>query len=94
MTFENIYFGYSGDGLSATESYPGLPPRWSLPLLPAKVRAEDMEVDSRGFAVPWAMFVDYDDRFWLNGNYSIYAEPGEKACMEATSVTYYGAVHR
>jgi hypothetical protein len=28
------------------------------------------------------MFVDYDDRFWLNGNYSVYPEPSEKACME------------
>ncbi len=82
MTFENIYFGYTGDGVKATEWYPGLPPWWSLPLLPAKVQAEAMEVDSRGFAVPWAMFVDYDDRFWLNGNYSVYREPSEKACME------------
>ena len=30
---------------------------------------------SKGFAVPWAMYVDYDDRFWLNGNYSVYPEP-------------------
>jgi hypothetical protein len=28
------------------------------------------------------MFVDYDDRFWLNGNYSIYPKASEKACME------------
>ena len=41
-----------------------------------------MGMDSRGFAVPWAMYIDYDDRFWLNGNYSVYPEPGEKACME------------
>jgi hypothetical protein len=26
MTFEYIYFGYTGDGMSATESYPGVPP--------------------------------------------------------------------
>ncbi len=32
--------------------------------------------------MPWAMFVDHQWRFWLNGNYTIYAEPGEKACME------------
>jgi hypothetical protein len=82
VTFENIYFGYTGEGVTATEWYPGIPPWWSLPILPAKVRAEDMEVDSRGFAVPWAMFVDYDDRFWLNGNYSVYPETSEKACME------------
>jgi hypothetical protein len=82
VTFENIYFGYTGDGVTATESYPGVPPWWSLPLLPAKVRAEDMEVDSRGFAVPWAMYIDGEHRFWLNGNYSVYSEPSEKACME------------
>jgi hypothetical protein len=41
-----------------------------------------MGVNSRGFAVPWAMFVDYDDCFWLNGNYSVYPKPSERACME------------
>jgi hypothetical protein len=82
VTFENIYFGYTGDGMAATESYPSIPPWWSLPLLPAKVRAEDMEVNSRGFAVPWAIYVDEEHRFWLNGNYSVYPEPSEKACME------------
>jgi hypothetical protein len=82
LTFENIYFGYTGDGMAATESYPSIPPWWSLPLLPAKVRAEDMEVDSRGFAVPWAIYVGEEHRFWLNGNYSVYPEPSEKACME------------
>jgi hypothetical protein len=25
MTFENIYFGYTGDGVTPTESYPGVP---------------------------------------------------------------------
>ena len=84
MTFENIYFGYSNDGVAASEWYPGgeAPLWWSLPLVAAKVRAEEMGMASRGFAVPWAMYVDYDDRFWLNGNYSIYPEPSEKACME------------
>jgi hypothetical protein len=82
MTFENIYFGYTGDGVTPTESYPGVPPWWCLPLLPVKVRAEDMKVDSRGFAVPWAMYVDEEHRFWLNGNYSVYPEASEKACME------------
>jgi hypothetical protein len=82
VTFENIYFGYTGEGVTATESYLGVPTWWSLPILPAKVRAEDMEVDSRGFAVPWAMYVDEEHRFWLNGNYSVYPEPSEKACME------------
>lgn len=28
------------------------------------------------------MFVDEDWRFWLNGNYTVHAEPEEKACME------------
>ena len=82
MTFENIYFGYSGDGVAATEWYPGVPAWWPLPVVPGKVRVEEMGVDSRGFAVPWAMFVDFDHRFWLNGNYSVYPESGEKACME------------
>jgi hypothetical protein len=84
VAFENVYFGYSGDGLAAAEWYPNgrVPVWWSLPLVPAKVRAEEMEAHSRGFAVPWAMFVDYENRFWLNGNYSVYPESSEKACME------------
>ena len=84
MTFENIYFGYSDEGVTATEWYPdGEAPRWwSLPLVATKVRVEEMRMGSRGFMVPWALYVDYDDRFWLNGNYSIYPEPSEKACME------------
>jgi hypothetical protein len=43
-----------------------------------------MEVDSRGFAVPWAMYVDEQERFWLNGNYSVYLETSERACMEVS----------
>jgi hypothetical protein len=86
VTFKNLYFGYSGDGLAATEWYPeagrAVPAWWSLPSLASKVRAQDMGVNSRGFAVPWAMFVDYDDCFWLNGNYSVYPKPSERACME------------
>ena len=82
MTFENIYFGYTGDGVSATEWYPSVPTWWSLPVVSAKIRAEDMGVDSRGFTVPWAMFVDDADRFWLNGSYSICPEPSDRACME------------
>jgi hypothetical protein len=51
VTFENIYLGtpVTGDG---DRVVPGDPPWLSLPILPAKVWAEDMEVDSRGFAVP------------------------------------------
>jgi hypothetical protein len=82
VAFENIYFGYSGDGIAATEWYPQVPTWWPLPVVPAKVRAEEMEVGSRGFVVPWAMFVDHDDRFWLNGNYSVYPEQSERACLE------------
>jgi hypothetical protein len=77
VTFENVYFGYLGGGLTATEWYPqagAIPAWWSLPWVPSKVRVQDMGVDSRGFAVPWAIFVDYDDLFWLNGNYSVYPE--------------------
>ena len=28
------------------------------------------------------MYVDEEHCFWLNGNYSVYPEPSEKACME------------
>ena len=55
---------------------------------------------SRRFAVPWAMFVDYDDRFWLNDNYSVYPDPSQKACMEVArtpegySVGSYGCLKR
>jgi hypothetical protein len=58
------------------------------------------EMGSRKFAVPWTMFVDYDDRFWLNGNYSVYPEPSEKACMEVARtpegyfVGIYGCLKR
>ena len=85
MTFYDVYFGYTGDGLTATEWYPEageVLAWWPLLVVPTKVRAQQMGVDSRGFAVPWAMFVDYDDRFWLNGNYSVYPEYSERACME------------
>lgn len=91
MTFKNLYFGYYGDGVKATEQYTGAPTWWPLPVVPAKIRAEQMGAGSRGFAVPWAMFVDYDDLFWLNGNYSIYPKPSDRACMEVarTSEGYF-----
>ena len=82
MTFENVYFGYSDDGVAATEWYLGVPTWWPLPIVPAKVRVEEMGAGYRGFAVPWAMFVDDDEHFWLNGNYSVYPEPHAKACMD------------
>jgi hypothetical protein len=100
VTFENIYFGYSGDGVAPTEWYPGVPTWWPLPVVPAKVRAEQVGVGYRGFAVPWAMFDDDEHRFWLNGNYSIYPEPSDRACMEVarTSEGYfvglYGCLER
>ena len=28
------------------------------------------------------MFVDDDEHFWLNGNYSVYPELDDRACME------------
>ena len=94
MTFENLYFGYSDNASAATEWYPepgGVPAWWTLPSVASKVRAQDMAKESRGFAVPWARFIDYDDRFWLNGNYSVYPEPSERACMEVarTSKGYF-----
>lgn len=54
-----------------------------LPTVTTEVRLRDLGVGLRGFVVPWAMFVDEDWRFWLNGNYTVHPEPaGEKACME------------
>jgi hypothetical protein len=97
VTFENIYFGYSGDGVAATEWYPGgVPAWWPLPAVPAKVRAEEMRVGSRGFVVPWAMFVDYDGCFWLNCNYSVYPESSDRACMEVarTPEGYFVGIHK
>ena len=41
-----------------------------------------MRVGYKGFAVPWAIFVDDYKHFWLNGNYSVYPEPDDRACME------------
>jgi hypothetical protein len=55
VTFENLYFGYSDNASAATEWYPepgAVPAWWSLPWVPSKVRAQQMGVDSRGFAVP------------------------------------------
>ncbi len=40
MTFENIYFGYSGDGFAATEWYQGVPAWWPEPMVADKVRVE------------------------------------------------------
>ncbi len=53
-----------------------------------------MEVGYRGFAVPWAVFVDYENRFWLNGNYSIYPKPGDRVRMKVahTSSGYPAAL--
>ena len=95
MTFKNLYFGYSGSGVTATEQYPSVPTWWPLPVVLTKVRAEQMGVGTRGFAVPWAMFVDDEHRFWLNGNYSIYPEPSVRACMEVarTSEGYFVGIH-
>jgi hypothetical protein len=46
-----------------------------------KVRVSELAVGLRGFVAPWAVFVDGDWRFWLNGNYTVHPEPGGKACM-------------
>ncbi len=29
-----------------------------------------------------AVYIDYDGRFWLNGNYWVYPKTNEQACME------------
>ena len=95
MSFENCYFGYTGDGVGATEWYPGVPEWWDLPLVDCSVRLFEMELGSRGFSVPWAMYVDVDHEFWLNGNYPVHPNPSEKACMEAarTGAGYYVGVY-
>ncbi len=82
MTFLDCWFGYSNGGVAATEWYPGPPCWWGLPTVGTEVRVHDLEVGFRGFVVPWGMFVDEDWRFWLNGNYTVRVEPGEKALME------------
>ncbi len=78
----DCWFGYAEDGVGATEWYLGPPCWWGLPAVTGKVRVHELPVGTRGFVVPWAMFVDEDWRFWLNGNYTVHAEPGEKVCME------------
>lgn len=81
MTFLNCWFGYAG-GVRATEWYPDIPDWWGFPTVAEKVHVGDMGVGYRGFAVPWAMFVDEHGLFHLNCNYSVYAEPGDRAIME------------
>ena len=82
MTIDDCYFGYTEGGVAATEWYEGVPGWWTLPAVSAKVRIKDLEVGFRGFVVPWAMFVDEDRVFWLNGNYSLYGELSDRARME------------
>ena len=82
MTIDDCYFGYTEGGVAATEWYEGVPQWWALPVVPAKVRVKDLGAGLRGFAVPWAMFVDEEHSFWLNGNYSLYPSPSDRARME------------
>ena len=82
MTIEDCYFGYAEGGVAASEWYEGIPHWWALPIVPGKVRVKDLRVGLRGFAVPWAMFVDEEHVFWLNGNYSLYASSSDRARME------------
>jgi len=82
MTIDDCYFGYTEGGVAATEWYEGVPQWWPLPVVPAKVRLKDLGAGLRGFAVPWAMFVDEEHFFWLNGNYSLYPSPSDRARME------------
>ncbi len=82
MTFLDCWFGYAEGGVAATEWYSGPPCWWGLPAVTGEVRIHELMVGRRGFVVPWAMFVDEDWRFWLNGNYTVHVEPGGKVCME------------
>jgi hypothetical protein len=52
IDLKNLYFGYYGDGVKATEHYTVVFTWWPLPVVTVKVGAEQMGVGSRGFAVP------------------------------------------
>ena len=82
VTFLDCWFGYKEEGVGATEWYEGHPCWWGLPGVTETVRIRDLAIGRMGFAVPWAVFVDKDWRFWLNGNYTAHCQPDEKYCME------------
>lgn len=47
--------------------------------LPASKQEEviaDMQPGDSGWTMPWAMYADNDNALWLNGSYTIHAQPG------------------
>ena len=82
VTFLDCWFGHKEDSVGATEWYEGPPCWWGLPSVTETVRIRDLGIGRMGFAVPWAVFVDEDWRFWLNGNYTAHCRPDERYCME------------
>ena len=68
--------------MGVTEWYPGVPEWWDLPPVDDSICLPETELGSRSFSVSWAMYVDDDHEFWLNGNYPIHPYPSEKACLE------------
>lgn len=96
MAFLHCWFGYAEGGVSATEWYSGGPVWWGFPVLTEKISLEKMPAGHRGFAVPWAMFVDEDHRFWLNCNYTVYGGADERAVMEVARAPegYYVGLSR
>ncbi len=40
------------------------------------------QTGSKEILVPWAVHVDENWRFWLNGYYTVRCEPAEGSCME------------
>ncbi len=40
-----------------------------------------MDIGEKGWTVPWAMYYDKDRNLWLNGSYTIHADPGGTARM-------------
>jgi len=68
--------------VGATEWYAGPPCWWGLPGVTGTARIRDLGIGLMGFAVPWAVFVDEDWRFFLNGNYTVHRRPDERYCME------------
>ena len=82
LTFLDCWFGYNEDGVGATEWYAGPPCWWGLPGVTGTARIRDLGIGCMGFAVPWAVFVDEDWRFFLNGNYTVHRRPDERYCIE------------
>jgi hypothetical protein len=90
VTYLDRWFGYKEDSVGATEWCEG-PPCWrGLPGVTETVRIRDLGIGRMGFAVPWAVFVDEDWRFYLNGNYTAHCQPDERYCIGRSRVRRTG----